>query len=100
MKKLFLLNFMMAFFFVTGCQTIDQKTAEIIKKENTKMEKFIGQSENELKIAMGNPDDVITNDKGTRFLIYKSKKYAIKCERKFEINNNSLVTGFSYRGCF
>ena len=84
MKKLLLLSFISIFLFITNCQTIDKKTEEIIKKENEKLSKFIGQSESELKIVMGNPDDEIKNDKGVRFLIYKSKKYIIKCERKFE----------------
>ena len=48
---------------------------------------------------MGNPDAETKDDKGIRFLIYKSKKYAIKCERKFEINELDMVVGFSSKGC-
>ena len=81
-------------------QTIDKKTEEIIKKENEKLSKFIGQPESELKIVMGNPDDEIENDKGVRFLIYKSKKYTIKCERKFEVDERKMIIGFSSKGCF
>ena len=72
MKKLLLLSFISIVLFIVSCQTIDKKTEEIIKKENEKLSKFIGQHESELKIIMGNPDDEIKNDKGMRFLIYKS----------------------------
>ena len=70
MKNLFSLIFIFSLFFIISCQTIDKKTEEIIKKENEKLSKFIGQPESELKIVMGNPDDEIKNDKGVRFLVY------------------------------
>ena len=99
-EKLLLLSFVSIVLFVASCQTIDKKTEEIIKKENEKLSKFIGQPESELKIVMGNPDDEVKNDKGMRFLIYKSKKYTIKCERKFEVDERRMVIGFSSKGCF
>ena len=99
MKKLFLLHVILGIFFVASCQTIDKKTQEIIKKENEKLSQFIGQPETELKIAMGNPDEELKDDRGVRFLIYKSKKYTIKCERKFEVNELDMVIGFSSKGC-
>ena len=100
MKKLLLLSFLSIVLFIASCQTIDKKTEEIIKKENEKLSKFIGQPENELKIVMGNPDNENKDDGGMRFLIYKSKKYAIACERKFEIDKLGIVIGFSSKGCF
>tara|TARA_B100000686_G_C16756494_1_gene955856 strand:+ start:1002 stop:1304 length:303 start_codon:yes stop_codon:yes gene_type:complete len=100
MKKLFLLSLIPIFLFFNACQTIDKKTEEIVKKENEKLGKFIGQTESELKIVMGKPDEEIKGDNGVRFLIYKSKKYVINCERKFEIDDKKMVTGFSSRGCF
>ena len=39
--------------FVSGCETIKKKSDEIVKKENKKLSKFIGQPESELKIVMG-----------------------------------------------
>ena len=83
----------------SSCQTVQKKSDKIIKKENEKLSKFIGQPESELIIVMGNPDAKTKDDKGIRFLIYKSKKYAIKCERKFEINELDMVVGFSSKGC-
>ena len=100
MKKIFLLSIILGVFFATSCQTIDKKTQEIVEKENKKLTKFIGQPESELKIVMGNPDDEIKDDRGMKFLIYKSKKYAIKCERKFEVDENRMIIGFSSKGCF
>ena len=99
MKKIFLCSFVLGFFFINGCETIDKKSQEIIKKENEKLSKFIGQPENDLKVAMGKPDGESKDEKGTKFLIYKSKKYAIVCERKFEIEESGTVIGFSSKGC-
>ena len=99
MRKFLLLNFVLFILFLSGCQTIDNKSQAIVKKENEKLSKFIGQPESELKIVMGNPDEEIRDEKGGRFLIYKSKKYAINCERKFEINDMAMVIGFSSKNC-
>ena len=99
MRKIFLLSFILGIFFISSCKTIDKKSQEIIKKENEKLSKFIGQPENELKIVMGNPDNENKDDGGMRFLIYKSKKYAIVCERRFEIDESNTVIGFSSKGC-
>jgi len=83
-----------------SCQTIENKSQDMIKKENEKLSKFIGQPETELKIVMGNPNKEIKDNRGVRFLIYKSKKYSIKCERIFEVNEFNMVIGFSSKGCF
>ena len=100
MKKFFLISLILGIFFTIGCQTIDKKSQEIIEKENKTLTKFIGQPESELKIVMGNPDNEVKDNRGMRFLIYKSKKYTIKCERKFEVDERRMVIGFSSKGCF
>ena len=87
-------------FVISACQTIENKSQSAIKKENEKLSKFIQQPESELKIVMGQPDNIIKNDKGTTFLIYTKKKYSITCERKFEIDKNKMVVGFTSKGCF
>ena len=93
--------FIVVFLFViSACQTIENKSQSAIKKENEKLSKFIQQPESELKIVMGEPDNIIKNDKGTTFLIYTKKKYSITCERKFEIDKNKMVVGFTSKGCF
>ena len=86
--------------FMSGCQTIKEKTDEIEKKESKKLSQFIGQPVSELKIVMGKPTGISQSDTGLKVLIYKTKKYGITCERKFEINNNDMVIGFQTKGCF
>ena len=87
-------------FMITGCQTIENKSQSAIKKENEKLSKFLQQPESELKIVLGEPDDIIKSDQGTKYLVYKKKKYNITCERKFEIDQNKMVVGFNSKGCF
>ena len=87
-------------FSIFGCQTIENKADKIGKKEIKKISKFLGQPESELKIEMGEPDEVINDAKGSKFYFYKKKKYGITCEKKFEIDENNMVIGVSSRGCF
>ena len=85
---------------LSGCQTIENKSQEIGKKEVKEISKFIQQPESELKIVMGEPHEIKYDDKGSKFFIYKKKKYGITCERKFEIDQSEMVIGVSSRGCF
>jgi hypothetical protein len=87
-------------FLLSGCQTIENKSQEALKKENEKLSKFLRKSETELKIVMGEPDDIIYANKGSKYLTYIKKKYNITCERKFEIDKSNMVIGFSSKGCF
>ena len=85
---------------LTSCQTVKDKTDEIVKKENEKLSQFIGQPVSELKIVMGMPDNEEKSNTGSNILVYKTKKYGIPCERKFEINSENMVIGFVSKGCF
>ena len=87
-------------FLFSGCQTIENKSQSAIKKENEKLSKFLQQPESELKIVMGEPDSIIKDDKGSTILVYTKKKYNITCERKFEIDQNKMIVGFTSKGCF
>jgi len=87
-------------FIISGCQTIEKKSQSAIKKENERLSKFLQQPESELKIVLGEPNDILKSDQGTKFFIYKKKKYNITCERKFEIDQNKMVVGFTSKGCF
>ena len=87
-------------FLLNGCQTIENKSQDLIKKENEKLSQFIQQPESELKVVMGEPDKIIIDNKGSKFFVYTKKKYNITCERKFEINKNRMVVGFTSKGCF
>ena len=85
---------------VSGCQTIKDKTDKIVEKENTKLSQFIGKSSSNLQIELGKPDEDFKNDKGNLEFVYNSKKYGILCERRFELDSNSIVIGFVSNGCF
>ena len=87
-------------FLISSCKTIENKTDEIGKREIQEVSKFLQQPESELKIEMGQPDKIIRDEKGSKFYIYKKKKYGITCEKKFEIDENNMITGVSSRGCF
>ena len=88
------------FFILSGCQTIKEKSNSIVKKENKKYGKLVGKGINDLKIELGNPTDYFMNDDGNRVFLYKTKKYGIPCERKFEINKNNVIQSFTSSGCF
>ena len=83
-----------------ACKTIEKKSEKVINKENERLSKFIRQPESELKIVMGEPDEITYDDKGSTFFIYSKKKYNILCVRKFEIDKNKIIVGFSSKGCF
>ena len=100
MKKFFLIKLIFLLIVISGCETVKNKSDEIVKKENKKLSQFIGQPVSELKIVMGNPDDETKNEIGSKILIFKKKKYGILCERKFEVDNNDMIIGYSSKGCF
>ena len=95
-----ILYIILIFFLLSACQTVEKKSQQAIQKENEKLSKFLQQPESELKIVMGEPDKITYNDNGDKFFIYSKKKYNIKCERKFEIDRNNMIVGFSSKGCF
>ena len=92
--------FFLFFLVLISCQTIENKTDEIGKREIRELSKFLQQPESELKIEMGQPDEIARDEKGSKFYIYKKKKYGIICEKRFEIDENNMITGVSSRGCF
>ena len=85
---------------IYGCQTIKQKTDAIVEEENQKLSKFIGKSSSDLQIELGKFDEDFRNEKGNLIFVYNTTKYGIPCERRFEIDNNSIVIGFVSNGCF
>ena len=97
--KIFLLTIVMLVM-VSGCQTIKEKTDAIVEKENEKLSKYIGKPLSDLQMNLGKPDEDFKNEKGNLEVVYNTKKYGIPCERRFEINSNSVVVGFVSNGCF
>ncbi len=101
MRNFKLIVLLLSFFLmITACQTVQEKTDKIVEQENKRLSKYIGQLSSELKIDLGNPDEDFKNEKGNQVLVYKTKKYGISCERKFEVDTSSVVIGFSSKGCF
>ena len=99
-KNLLISTLITSFFFISGCQTVKNKTDAIVEKENAKLSKYIGKSSNELRLDLGKPDEDFKNEKGNLELVYKTRKYGIPCERKFELDSNQVVIGFVSYGCF
>ena len=85
---------------VAGCQTIKQKTDAIVEKENNKLSQYIGKTSSDLQMILGKPDEDFKNEKGNLEFVYNTKKYLIPCERRFEVDSNSIVIGFVSNGCF
>ena len=92
--SLFFLNLLV------GCQTIKDKTDAIVEKENAKLSEYIGKTSSNLQMELGKPDEDFKNGKGNLELVYNTKKYGILCERRFEVDSNSMVIGFVSNGCF
>ena len=101
MKKIIYVFLTLSFFLLlSNCKTIKQKADDIIEKENVKLSEYIGNTSNNLQLDLGKPDEDFKNEKGNLELIYNTKKYGILCERRFEIDSNSMVIGFVSNGCF
>ena len=94
--------FISLFFLIllSGCQTIKQKTDAIVKKENNELSQYIGKTSSNLQMNLGKPDEDFKNEKGNLELVYNTKKYLITCERRFEVDSDSIVIGFVSNGCF
>ena len=84
---------------VSGCQTIKKKSDEVAEQENERFGQFIGKQVTELKMELGSPTEDYINEIGNETLVYKTKKYGIPCERKFEINTGGTIVGFTSSGC-
>ena len=91
------LSFLM---FLTACQSVSKKIDEKTVQEEKELSKWLNKSESELKIVYGQPDKIEFLETRNRNYIYITKKFKIKCERKFEINSNNTVIGFTSKNCF
>ena len=100
MKNIGAIKIIFLLVFLTNCQTIKNKTDAIVEKENSKLSEYIGKTSGNLQMGLGKPDEDFKNEKGNLELVYNTKKYGILCERRFEIDSNSIVIGFVSNGCF
>ena len=100
MKYILVIKIIFLLIFLTSCQTIKNKTDKIVEKENAKLSEYIGKTLSNLQIDLGKPDEDFKNEKGNLEIVYNTKKYGIVCERRFEVDFNSIVIGFVSNGCF
>ncbi|MDA9635182.1 hypothetical protein N9S58_01300 [Candidatus Pelagibacter sp.] len=100
MKNIISIKLIFLLFFLTGCQTIKDKTDAIVEKENAKLSEYIGKTSSNLQMDLGSADEDFKNDKGNLELVYNTKKYGILCERRFEVDSNLIIIGFVSNGCF
>ena len=98
MKKFYLIFLLI--FLISSCKTIDRKIDTLSKEEEKNLNRFLGKPQIELIDEFGAPDDVIYYEGNNKVLVFRTKKYQITCERKFEINNKRIITGFNSRNCF
>ena len=100
MKIKFTIILISILFFTAGCQTIQNKTNKVVEEENKKYGLFVGEDVNKMKLELGSPNEDIVNNTGNEVLIYKTKKYGVPCERRFEVNASGTIIAFSSSGCF
>ena len=86
--------------FLTSCQSVSKKIDEKTIQEEKELSKWLNKPESELKIVYGQPDKIEFLETRNRNYIYITEKFKIKCERKFEINQNNTVIGFTSKNCF
>ena len=99
MKSKIIISLFAILLILSGCQTIKKKSDEVAEKENERFGQFIGKQVTELKMELGSSTEDYINEIGNETLVYKTKKYGIPCERKFEINANGTIVGFTSSGC-
>ncbi len=99
MRNKFIKISLIIFILLSSCQTIKKKSDEVVEKENEKFGMFVGKPASELKSEIGEPSSDFISENGNEILVYKTKKYGIPCERKFEINSNGTIVKFSSSGC-
>ena len=85
MKSIHAFFLVIFLFVISGCQTIENKSQAVIKKENEKLSKLLQQPESELKIVMGEPDSIVKDDKGVTFLIYKKKNSTLPVKENLKL---------------
>ena len=83
----------------SGCQTIKKKSDEVAERENEKFGLFVGKQVTEMRMELGSPKEDYIAENGNEILVYKTKKYGIPCERKFEVNSSGTIVAFSSSGC-
>ena len=85
---------------LSACQSVSKKIDEKTIQEEKELSTWLNKRESELKISYGQTDKIEFLETRNRNYIYITEKFKIKCERKFEINQNNTVIGFTSKNCF
>tara|TARA_B100001063_G_C16479943_1_gene412043 strand:+ start:186 stop:497 length:312 start_codon:yes stop_codon:yes gene_type:complete len=100
-KNIKILSFtIIAFLAFNACQSVTSKIDKKTEQEKKELSQWLNKSESDLKSFFGQPDKVEFLKTKNRNYVYISKKYKIKCERKFEVDSKNVVVGFSSKNCF
>ena len=99
-KYKLIFSILIIFSSISACQTVSEKIDEKTVLEQKELSKWLNKSESELKISYGQPDKVEFLDTRNRNYVYETKKFNIKCVRKFELNPKNKIVGFSSKNCF
>ena len=94
-----ILSLLIIIILFSGCQAIKKKSDEVAERENEKFGLFVGKEVAEMRMELGSPKEDYIGENGNEILVYKTKKYGIPCERKFEVNSSGVIVGFSSSGC-
>ena len=94
------ISLLVIFIILAACQTVTNKIDQTTELEKKELSKWLNKTEESLKSFYGQPDKVEFLKTRNRNYVYFTKKYKIKCERKFEVNPKNIVVGFSSKNCF
>ena len=95
-----ILIFFLIIILISGCKTVTQKVDEASEKETKRLSKFLKKTESDLKMEFGNPDLIEQGKSKNKTLVYYDSKFKIKCERRFEGDQKSIVVAFNSKNCF
>ena len=95
-----ILIFFLIIILISGCKTVTQKVDEASEKETKRLSKFLKKTESDLKMEFGNPDLIEQGKSKNKTLVYYDSKFKIKCERRFEVDQKSIVVAFNSKNCF
>ena len=93
-------NLIILILLTSGCKTVTEKVDKASEKETKKLSKFLKRTETELKIEFGKPDVVEVMSNKNKILVYYDSKFKIKCERRFEVDQEKIVIAFNSKNCF
>jgi len=91
--------YIILFFSLTYCETIDKKVTETAEKENQILSKFLGAKSDVVKNKFGEPD-TINLESPYKVYVYNKKNLLITCSREFYINpKTDIVEKFKSQNC-